>query len=114
MSEQREMDFATQHSRLHGEPTSYAAAVSMVNQAVIQCAVLEAALVMRGPMTCDEADAWLERLPDVGWKRTTSGRRMADLVRDGRAEWTGETRKTRSGRRANVYRVKVNAKEEAA
>jgi hypothetical protein len=102
--------FAIRHSRLHGEPTSYMAAMAIAGHTWAQCGVLWDLLKKAGPLTCDEADTKLE---GDHWKRTTAGRRMADLVREGLVEFTGETRKTRSGRRANVYRVKVNKSEAA-
>lgn len=103
--------FAVTHSRLHGEPTSYEAAKSVAEISAEQCRQLWMVIATFGPMTADEIDAMLEG--HEGWKRTTAGRRVPDLVRDGLLEFTGEKRKTRSGRWANVYRVKVNTQEAA-
>ena len=100
--------WAVTHSRKHGEPTSLEAAVSMTLAAQVQRRLLYAALIDLGPLTADEADDKLE------WRPSTAGRRMSDLVRLGFAEFTGETRKTRSGRRANVYRAITEQKRGAA
>lgn len=100
--------FAVTHSPLHGEPTSYEAAVSMVSEAAQQCRHLYDALIVAGPMSCDDADRYLS------WRPTTAGRRMPDLVKQGLAQFTGEKRPTRSGRRANVYRAVVNEAKGAA
>jgi len=91
--------FALRHAPLHGEPTSYQAAQNAARSAADQCHQLWNALLAWGPLTADEADARL------GWRPTTSGRRMADLVDDGRAEATGERRLTRSRRWANVFKA---------
>lgn len=100
--------FAVTHSRLHGEPTSYEAAKSMSRHAQIQVLRLYAALLDHGPMTCDEIDRMNE------WRPTTAGRRVADAERAGLVEFTGETRPTRSGRKANVYRAVANERKGAA
>ena len=100
--------WAIQHAPLHGEPTSHEAAESMETEAGRQCDEMYEALRLLGAMTCDEIDR------RKGWRPTTAGRRMPDLVRQGRAEFTGETRKTRSGRRANVYRAITEQKRGAA
>ena len=110
MSDQSELDFAVTHSRLRGEPTSFRSAQEIAEYAAEQCRQLHAALVKWGPMNADEADAKLE---GGAWQRTTAGRRMIDLVRQGRAEFAGIKRKTRSGRYANVYRA-VQTQSEAA
>ena len=99
--------FEVTHAPLHGEPTSHDAAVSMKEAAAQQCEILYDFLKNLGPATCDHAD-WI-----LGWRPTTAGRRMPDLVERGLAEFTGETRKTRSGRAANVYRACV-AKQKAS
>lgn len=100
--------WAITHSRLHGEPTSYEAAKGIAMYAKVQWEQMVGCLQKHGPLTCDEMD---ER---IGWRPTTAGRRIADAVRYGRIEFTGQTRPTRSGRRANVYRAVANRKEEAA
>jgi predicted ArsR family transcriptional regulator len=81
----------------------------MIGEAAMQCRDLYAALVKHGPLTADEAD------DKLGWRESrASGRRMSDLVKAGLAEFTGETRKTRSGRQANVYRACVAQQKGAA
>lgn len=89
--------FAVTHSRKGGPQTSYDAAGSMATAAALQERYLYDALMAWGPLTADEADQWL------GWRPTTAGRRMSDLVRKGLARSTGQTRPTRSGRQADVY-----------
>lgn len=53
--------------------------------------------------TADELDAIIGGR-DPKWLRTTAGRRLSELKRRGLVEVCGE-RKTRSGRKASVYRV---------
>jgi len=48
-------------------------------------------------LTCDEADLLL------GWRPTSAGRRMGEIVHLGLAVTTDRVRKTRSGRMAVVY-----------
>ena len=100
--------FAVTHSRLHGEPTSLEAARDIAHHADVQREEILYHLREYGPATADGLDGALD------WRPTTAGRRLPDLVREGLVEWTGETRPTRSGRKANVYRVKVNKQGEAA
>lgn len=78
--------------------TSHAAAASMQSIARAQQQDLARALASAPDgLTCDEAD---ERL---GWRATSAGRRMGELVRLGSAVATDRTRRTRSGRMAAVY-----------
>lgn len=85
------------HARGANPQTSFDAAESMQEIAAQQQRHLYDALVAFGPQTCDEID---QRL---GWRPTTAGRRMSDLVREGLARDTGQTRPTRSGRQATIY-----------
>lgn len=89
--------FQRTHARGTDWQTSYDAAESMREIAAQQKRHLYDALLAWGPLTCDEADQRLS------WRPTTAGRRMSDLVRDGLARDTGQTRRTRSGRQATVY-----------
>jgi hypothetical protein len=62
------------------------------------------ALEAAGPMTADEIDQYLL------WRPTTAGRRMGELARLGLIRTTGEERRTRSGRMAEVWeRVEARA-----
>lgn len=84
--------------------TSRRAAASMVAPAGSQrWEVLEA--LRRRPMTADEIDV------EIGWRDTTAGRRLRELERHELVEPTGDTRTTRSGREARVYRVTAKARQ---
>lgn len=85
-------------ARASDPATSHAAADSMTHAAGMQRALILNALKAHGPMTADELDALL------GLRPSTSGRRLIELVRDGTVAITDETRPTRSGREAQVYR----------
>lgn len=92
--------FALRHAPLHGEPTSHKAALSMAEHAAVQRQQILDSLVNEGAATCDELDVRL------GFRPTTAGRRLPDLVRDGLVQRVdGVTRKTRSGRAASVFKV---------
>ena len=81
--------------------TSHQAAESMTEAAGVQRLAIVRALEKRA-MTADELDQALQYRP------TTSGRRLAELERMGRVSVTEETRATRSGRQARVYRIAEN------
>lgn len=99
--------WTVQHARASDPQTSTDAAESMRSAAEIQKRHIYDALVCWGPATADECDHRL------GWRPTTAGRRMKDLIRDGLVERTDDKRLTRSGRWSHVYRVK-QSKGEAA
>ncbi len=54
----------------------------------------------------DTSEGWTADEMDyiIAWRLTTAGRRLSELKRRGLVEVCGE-RKTRSGRKASVYRV---------
>ena len=64
-----------------------------------QAAVLD---LMRGPYTWTQAE--LERGIDQ-WSPSRVRSAVSELVELGLVEWTGETRMTRYGRKARVYRA---------
>ena len=64
-----------------------------------QAAVLD---LMRGPYTWTQAD--LERWVDQ-WSPSRVRSAVSELVELGLVEWTGETRLSRYGRQARVYRA---------
>jgi hypothetical protein len=84
-------------ARADDPATSHDAAASMLEPADVQRALIVHALRTQGPMTADELDVTLD------WRPTTSGRRLAELERKGRARRTGGIDKTRSGRNAEVW-----------
>ena len=91
------------HARATDPDTSHAAAESMVKPAEAQRRKILASLKRHGPATADEID---ER---IGWRPTTAGRRMKELVEVGKLRDTGDLLLTRSGRRATVYAVPSGA-----
>jgi predicted ArsR family transcriptional regulator len=94
-------------------PTSHAAAASMRDYAEAQRWMIVQLLgFAKTGLTADEIDL------RAGWRPTTAGRRLGELVRTGRVRVkvvNGEpvTRPTRSGRPAQVY-VATDHQEEAA
>jgi hypothetical protein len=89
-------------ARLTDPGTSHEAAAQA--HATEQRRLILLALDAAGPMTADEIDQYLN------WRPTTSGRRMGELARIGTVRTTGEERRTRSGRMAEVWeRVEARA-----
>ena len=86
-------------ARLTNPGTSHAAAAEAVQTSAHQRRLVILALEAAGPMTADEVDAYL------GWRPTTAGRRMHELAHQGVIRTTGEERRTRSGRMAEVWTV---------
>lgn len=83
-----------------GDPlTSYQAAASAREFACTQCDLIAAALAKFGPQSKDQLATRL-RLDGVA-----IARRLADLQKAGRAEPTGETRPSVSGRAERVWRA---------
>ncbi len=85
--------------------TSHAAADSMVEGAGWQRANVLTALGHLKKATADRIDEWLGDYLADGWPRTTAGRRLPELERAGLVERLTETRATRSGRRAHLWRA---------
>lgn len=85
----------------HHEPTSVAAADSMIDQAETDRATVYAAYLQHGAMTPDECAA------RVGWGSDVyrARRRCTELKQDGRLRETGDTRRTAKGRKAAVLVV---------
>ncbi len=86
--------------------TSHEAAASMADAAGRQRAMVLLVLRDHGPQTADAVDAILE---GEGWKRTTAGRRLPELMEIGQVERTDEKRLTRSKRRAHVWTLAPNS-----
>ena len=78
--------------------TSHDAARSMVKGAAVNRAKIVKAL-KRGPRTADQLEQ------DIGWRATTAGRRLKELVTAGQVERLNATDPTRSGRQAAKYRL---------
>jgi hypothetical protein len=89
------------NARASDPVTSFAAARQAREFAGTQCDLIERALRAHGPMSKDQLAARL-RLDSVA-----VARRLSDLQRAGRAEPTGETRLSVSGRAERVWRVVV-------
>ena len=79
--------------------TSHKAAASMKDGAESQRGDIVHALNLYGPRTADELDAF------CGFRPTTAGRRLSELRESGLARETNETRPTRSGRDATVWKA---------
>ncbi len=94
---------STQPLHSHGEPTSIQAAESMREQAQRDKDRVLDAFSRHGPMTPDQCAAVL------GWEDNPyrARRRCSELKQSGAIEGTGTTRKTKSGRAAEVLRVRV-------
>lgn len=84
-------------ARASDPDTSHEAAASMVDEAQNQRIQIYAWLVGHGPMTADELDEAL------GFRLTSSGRRLPELRETGKVRMTEEKRKTRSGRSARLW-----------
>jgi len=86
-----------------GSDTSQTAAESIERRApIMKRAVLDCIARGQGDgRTCDEVEAWLEMA------HQTVSARIRDLVKSGTIVDSGQRRKTRSGRKATVYVVKV-------
>ena len=92
--------FSTTHARRSDPKTSKAAASSMAHTASAQADILYWSMVRAGRgLTADEL-AMREKMTIE-----QVCRRLADLQKKGRAEPTEDTRTTRSGRAARVWRV---------
>ncbi len=96
--EQAEL-FPPPRARNTDPATSHAAAASMQNEAGSQRAAIYAHLRKNGPAIADELDAAL------GLRLTSAGRRLAELHDQGLVERTEQTRDTRSGRKAYLWRA---------
>lgn len=86
--------------------TSHEAAESMVEGAKAQRAVVLHILRfgIRGKYNADEIDTNAQKA-DKNWPRTTAGRRLPELRSAGLVERLDETRATRSGRQASLWRA---------
>jgi predicted ArsR family transcriptional regulator len=92
--------FSTTHARATDPVTSKSAARSMAQTAAAQADILYWSMVRSGQaLTADEL-AMREKMTIE-----QVCRRLADLQKQGRAEPTADTRTTRSGRSARVWRV---------
>ena len=90
--------FEVPRARNTDPATSHAAARSMwVGAVVHRRKILDALLY--GPLTADQLDE------AIGWRATTAGRRLGELVKAGHVERLEATDPTRSGRQAARYRL---------
>lgn len=90
------MDMFSPRARSTDPDTSHAAAVSVADSAGGQRARCLAELA-RGPLTADEIDG------RVGWRITSAGRRLSELLEIGLVRRLDSKRKTRSGRMARLW-----------
>ncbi len=88
----------TPRARTTDVDTSHAAAASITDVAGVQrLRILQE--LEGGPLTADELD---ER---IGWRVTTAGRRLSELLEATAVRRLETTRKTRSGRLAHLWEV---------
>jgi len=90
--------FDAPRARKTDPPTSHAAADSMREGAETQRRMIVDALEY-GPMTGDQLDA------HYGWPHATANRRLPELRDAGLVVMMTETRETRSGRSARLWRL---------
>lgn len=83
--------------------TSHQAARSMHGGAKGHRASILGLLGQRGPMNGDQIDE------AMGWRVTSAGRRLCELVAMGLVERTEDVAPTRSGRKAGVYKLRVES-----
>lgn len=83
----------------HPADTSAAAGASIVPHLERLEALVVACIRARGSACCDEVEA------DSGLSHQTTSARITTLAKRGILVATGETRRTRSGRRACAWRV---------
>ena len=79
--------------------TSKEAAASMATVAESQRQKILDTLRTRGPQTADSLDFLIR------WRPTTAGRRLKELSEAGLVEMTGVKSRTRSGRKAYVWKL---------
>lgn len=89
-------------SRASDPQTSHAAAESMKEPAAVQRQIIIDALACSGPQSADELDC------TIGWRPTTAGRRLKELETAGLVERTEFFALTRSGRSAQVWKLKLS------
>ena len=77
--------------------TSHEAGLSMTDEAATQRRQILEYLEAHGPQTADALDEAL------GFRLTSAGRRMSELLRKALVRRTGEKEMTRSGRRADLW-----------
>ncbi len=92
--------FDEPRARASDPKTSHAAAESMVGPAAAQRKIITDALAYSGPQCADMLDY------AIGWRPTTAGRRLKELEKAGLVERTDLFAPTRSGRSAQVWKLK--------